>query len=357
MKFLLLSALIVISQLSFAQNHKLSKELVDHIEKRVELGLNASVAICVVDEKGTTFHSFGNKTMDGEKINEHSVFEIGSISKVFTTTILAKFIKAGKIKLSDPVSSFFPNENFDLSYDNRQITIGHLADHTSSLPRMPNNFNPSNPANPFSDYDEKLLYEFLSEINLSREIGSQFEYSNLAVGLLGFILAEIDQTTYDQLLQKHILDPLKMNETMTVLNSSSKENLAVGYNGVHEVANWDLAILTGAGGIKSTTADMAKFMSLHLGLETNKLSSAAKLTHKKRHDKVNSRTSIGLGWFLMSIGGKQIIAHDGATGGYKSSMALDVAGKKGGTYTNELKRKSRSYYRIFNGRLRIASID
>ena len=114
-----------------------------------------------------------------------TVFEIGSITKVFTSLILADMVERGEVKLDDPVSKFLPASVTVPSRNGRQITLLDISMQISGLPRMPNNMKPADPENPYADYDPAKLYEFLSGYTLQRDIGEKYEYSNLAVGLLG----------------------------------------------------------------------------------------------------------------------------------------------------------------------------
>jgi hypothetical protein len=115
--------------------------------------------------------------------------EIGSISKVFTCTVLADMVLNGEVKLDDPAETYLPAEVKVPSRNDTKITLEHLATHTSALARMPTNFRPADPGNPYADYTVENMYEFVSGYTLGRDIGERYEYSNLGMGLLGHILS------------------------------------------------------------------------------------------------------------------------------------------------------------------------
>ena len=301
---------------AFAQKKELPEDVVASIKSRIEFGLIPSIVIGVVDKDGMHFYSFGTKTVGGEPVDEHSIYEIGSISKTFTATLLADNIVKGKMKVDDPISKYLPASVKVPTYKGGgpPITLGNLSDHTSSMLRMPTNMPESDPTDPAADYTPELMYAFLSSYELPREVGSEYEYSNFAVGVLGQIQALAAGTSYEEALTSVITSPLKMKETAITLSPKMKENLAVGHSMGMPVNNWDLNSMQGAGGIRSSAHDMLLYLSANLGLTKSQLSKAMELTHTPRHDKAGRQ--IGLGWFIAKGSLGDIYAHGGGTGGY-----------------------------------------
>ena len=212
--------------------------------------------------------------------------------------------------------------------DGVEITLGHLSDHTSSLPRMPDNFSPADPNNPYADYTADDMYDFLATVELTREIGSEYEYSNLAQGLLGYILARKAGMSYSELLQNRITGPLKMKETKVVFDKRMMKNLAVGHDAGGEVSNWDLGVLAGAGGIRSSVHDMLMFLQANMDLTPSPLSDAMKLSHQERHQMAGN-DGVGLGWHIIHSSEGDFISHGGATGGYRAFTAFNKKTKTG----------------------------
>jgi len=318
MKTTLLFLFILVSIISNGQtNVKLPVELLKSIELRIKEGASPSIVIGIVDKNGTHYFAFGNKSINGAPADEHTIYEIGSISKVFTATLLAQQVLDGKLKLDDPVKKFLPDSVKVPSRNNVEITLGNLSDHTSSLPRMPTNFAPKNRGNPYADYTVAQLYSFLSGYTLTRDIGSAYEYSNLAQGLLGHILALNAGMPYEELMIKTIGKPLGMKETKITFDSKMKKNLAIGYNQGKEVENWDLPTLAGAGAIRSSAFDMLKFLSANMGIMKSKLLPAMNMTHQVRHNKAGD-ARVGLGWHIVKGKNGDVIWHNGGTGGYRT---------------------------------------
>ncbi len=295
-----------------AQSPTISEAVKENIKFRVDNGVNTGIVVGIVTPEGTEYFSYGVKSLKtNELVDENSVFEIGSISKTFTGLLLADMVEKGELNLDDPLQSILPEGITAPTRNGESIKLYQLSTHTSSLPRIPSNLIMENPANPYADYTEKQMYHFLNNYELTRDIGSELEYSNYAVGLLGHLLAAKHEITYEELLMQSITKPIGMDNTRINLTSKMKENLAKGHNGGIEVENWDLPTLAGAGGIRSTAVDMIKYISANLNLEKSSLSSAIQITHQNIDNEL-----VGLGWFIMEKEEDTIIWHGGLTGGY-----------------------------------------
>src|SRR5215470_11566316 len=122
-------------------------------------------------------------------LDADTVFEIGSITKVFTALLLAEMVGRGEVALDDPAAKFLPERVRMPEYQGVPITLLDLATYTSGLPRMPNNFAPKDPTNPYADYTADQLYDFLSGYKLAYTPGKHYEYANLGFGLLGHVLS------------------------------------------------------------------------------------------------------------------------------------------------------------------------
>ena len=308
---------------------ELPEEVYKNIEQRIENGANTGIVVGTIDANGTNYYNYGVKSLKtNEPVNENSIFEIGSISKAFTGILLADMVLKDKMKLDDPLQKYLPEGITAPTRNGEAIKLINMANHTSSLPRMPSNFNPANPANPFADYSEAQLYDFLQNYELPRDIGSQYEYSNYAMGLLGHILAFQNNMTYEKLLAQVITKPLGLENTGISLSDNMKNNLAIGHNGGVEVENWDLTTLAGAGAIRSNAVDMLKFLAANMGLEQSELYPAMQLSHKNSR-KEGGEPIVGLGWHTMVFDDMEIVWHNGGTGGYRTFAGFVKGGDKG----------------------------
>src|SRR5690606_3515037 len=169
---------------------------------------------------------------DGDSLrlsdNREKVFEIGSISKVFTSTLLANFVLEGKVKLDDNIG-----DHLEVPVkDDTRITFRSLANHTSGLPRVPSNlFFLASPDNPYKDYDESKLESYLGEhLSLSSSAGVKSEYSNLGVGLLGYTLEKVSGEDYQSMLESYIFTKYGMVNS-TTRRDDIADKLVAGMNG------------------------------------------------------------------------------------------------------------------------------
>jgi len=259
-------------------------------------------------------------------VGADNVFEIGSVTKVFTASILAGMVIRREVRLDDPVAKYLPSLTRIPSRNGRQITLLDLATQSSGLPRMPSNFTPRDSTNPYADYSVQQMYAFLSGYQLTRDIGASYEYSNLGVGLLGHALALKAGTSYEQLVTRRILTPLQMKETAITLTPALRARLALGHGGDgHVVPNWDLPTLAGAGALRSTAADMLTFLVANLDSTRAPLSQTLQQTHGERHATDNPNLKIGLAWHILSRPAGTIVWHNGGTGGYRSFIGFDPA--------------------------------
>lgn len=254
-----------------------------------------------------------------------TIFEIGSVTKVFTSLLLADMAQRGEVALTDPAAKYLPAGVKMPERGGRAITLVDLSTHTSGLPRMPSNFQPKDPANPYADYTVSDLYRFLSTCQLTRDIGSQFEYSNMGGGLLGHVLARRANTDYEALVRARITGPLGMNSTGIALTPEMKARLAVGYNArLEATSNWDVPALAGAGALRSSANDLMTFLAANLGFAKSPLAPAmASMLAVRRPTGAPGLGEIGLGWLVTKPSDAEVIWHNGGTGGYRSFIGFN----------------------------------
>lgn len=298
----------------------IKEKVVDRIKNGYSVG---TVVVFFHDGKEEYFtYGFSDST-HRQPITKKSVFEIGSISKTFTSLLVADLILKGKVKLDDPIEIHLPDSLKIPSFKGARITFADLATHTSGLPRMPELADPKDENNAFADYTDEKLYAFLGSYNLTHAKG-KFEYSNLGVGLLGNAAARISGKTYEHLLQDVICKPLGMHETST-LNSSPY--LTAPHVGTMPASHTDLGAITGAGGIRSSAEDMLRYIKLEMGLIPSSLLPAMKLTQHPLRD-AGKNMKIGMGWHLVPNNGDTIVWHSGATTGYRTFVGFSLNSKR-----------------------------
>lgn len=289
------------------------------------------IVVGLVDEKGARVITYGKPGQDSKQaLDGNTVFEIGSVTKVFTATLLADMVERGEVSLNDPISKYLPKTVRTPTRDGKEITLFDLATQTSGLPRLPTNFERKDPQNPYADYSVDQMYAFLSGYSLTRGIGEKYEYSNLGVGLLGHILTLRAGTDYETLVRKRICEPLRMSDTKIKLTPEMLARLATGHNqALKPVPNWDLPTLAGAGALRSTVNDMLKFVAANLGLTKSPLLVAMQKAQQSQRETGQPDLSIGLNWHILKKFDSEIIWHNGGTGGYHSFIGFDKKNRKG----------------------------
>jgi len=287
---------------------------------------NTQISLAFINGENVTY--YGLKRQNDSIFylsNYQDIFEIGSITKVFTANILAKSVIDNKIKLNENI-----NDYLNIKFKNDiSISFKSLANHTSGLPRMPSNFEQEaySSDTPFKHYDDNYVKDYLTnfmEIN-NKDIGNS-KYSNLGMGLLGFTLTNIYNLNYQELYEKYIFSKHNMKNTTFNIDLVNK-NLVKGLDAEgNYTSNWDIASLSGAGGILSNVEDLAKYGIAHF----NKSNSDLMLMTKKTV-KVDDRTDTGLGWSIINSkkSGNKWHWHNGGTGGYSSSMVIDIKNSVG----------------------------
>lgn len=302
-----------------------------------------SIVIGVVSPNGTEVYSYENVSKENNtKVNGNSIFDIGSITKTFTTALLMDMVKRDLINLDDPIEKYLPENVVVPTYDEHLITIENLATHTSGLPDFPTNWNRN------QIYTNEQVYSFLSNTTLQSEPGVFANYSDFGVGLLGHILALKSGTSYESLVRDRILNVLGMDSTGVAMNSTFvtyhdliKSRLAIGHSGGEEIGlEFIPEALQSAGAMYSTVNDLMKCLSANLGLIDTKINDILQETQLIRSEyqqppatrataelfssnKSLSASYVGLGWFIDTNLGEEIIQHSGSIDGYSSFIGFN----------------------------------
>ena len=307
----------------------LSDSVKKTIRENVDNGKHQALFVGIVDEGNVDYYYYGSTAKDERPIDENTIFEIGSVTKVFTTLLLADMVENGQIDLSDPIDKFLPDDVVIPSKNGKKITILDLATHTSGLPRFPDDF-PVLDSNTMHEYDREKMYDFLSSVEISREIGSQYEYSNIGVSLLGHIISLQAGQEYEKLVKERILDNFGMESTCIKQCSGLRDQFAKPHSFGNQVGELNLSKdMVGAGEIRSSGKDMLVFLSHAMGLKESSLKNSFELAQTANH-KIDDTLSVGLAWHITQNEDKRkIIWHNGATNGFASIIGFDPESNQG----------------------------
>jgi CubicO group peptidase (beta-lactamase class C family) len=312
-------------------DNSLSTELDKKVEAVVQPfmfeGKTVGLSIGILKDGKTYFYNYGEtKKGNGQTPSSKNLYEIGSISKTFTGILLAKAVTENKIRLNDPVNKYLPKNIPVIKFGNDTLKIVHLSNHTSGLPPLPDNFGATDLINPYKDYDEKKLLEYLKHASLSRKPGEKLEYCNLAVGLLGYILQQVNKMSFEKMATNYITSKAGMTDTRQFLVKKDSALFVQGYNeSILPQSQWDFKALAAAGSLRSNAEDMLKYAALNLEATDNKLLKAIILSHQPTFE--DGQQKIGLNWFIQNWGWGPVLFHGGATGGYRSLLAINAKTK------------------------------
>lgn len=306
-----------------------TQEVIDIFQPMVDDDNTVGVAVGLIRPGGEKqMFFFGEKTRgQGDTPDANTLFEIGSITKTMTATVLADMVRKGEISLDDAVENYLPEVNNFPNYNGQKITFKHLANHTSAFPRLPDNLQRTNnfdPNQPYLNYGKELMIEFLGDYVLPYPIGSQEEYSNFGVSLLGYTLAKIKGKPLEELFQEIIFDELAMT-TATTLVPANYDNVAQPYDeDLNAVEMWNMSEATlGAGGVKASLKDMMQYLEANLGYGNSDLNNTLALTHETTQT-LNPPFNVGLAWtnFYNQADNTTLTWHNGGTAGTVTVMGF-----------------------------------
>jgi len=353
--FAVLSPALAMAQ-QFPADDDLRLMLRYHVEDQ---GIPGMVMGVLEPDGSTRIVSYGSAGPETKPLGPKTLFEIGSITKLFTATILADMVAKGEVALDDPISKYLPDGVTTPTRGGYEITLVDLSTHHSALPRLPDNFDPADRTNPYADYTVDQLYTFLSTHQLRRDIGLEFEYSNIGMGLLGHVLELAADKSFPDLVQGRILDPLDMTATTFAHDG---EWLSKGHNAEGVVVPyWTISTspIAGAGGLQSNSEDMLKFLKANVGEPTNGLERAMRDAQVLQRQ-IDDDTGIGLNWTVQDRGDIKVFGHGGGTAGFNTRLGFDPSNGAGfivlanGDYSDDIGPDMLQYGRIQHAEVEVA---
>ncbi len=295
-----------------------------------------ALMVGVVKGDSANIYTFGQKQPDqpGQPTAD-SYFEIGTLTKVFTTAMFQDMINKGQLDPEAPANHFLPDSIHLSSKGDTPVQLKHLATHTAGLPRVDEEYFYERSRdiirvsqNPYKNYTEAKLYQFVDEVTLLAEPGEELRYSNVGMALLGNILERVTKVSYDSLAEQYT-EQMGLSKTKIHLASSTRERyLLPAYNRRQQkVPYWDFKAMAPIGALKSTPSDMLRFLRISMGQINTPLTAPVQQAQRVRDSgslKQMDGIGVGYGWFRSSrtIRDEQITWHNGQTGGFSSFMAF-----------------------------------
>lgn len=303
--------------LLFSQSDSLDMKLLSSLPDETE------IAIGIYNKGDIQKYGWINvKNQLFSKENSHNLFELGSITKVFTTITALSIMQKHDLDLNSAALEYYPDDELR---KNDVTTFKHLMTHTSGLPKLPSNFIWSVvrcPSDPFYHYCEKRMTRYLKNISFSSN--EEFQYSNTGMGLLGTLISEIEKTSLDTLMSEEVFENIKMPSTSLGISENQYGNVTGNLGSTKKPKGiWKFSDATaGAGNLYSNIDDLTKF--LQFIFQTDPQNDILQLILKMEEEQVlinkNERMGLGLRIFKNN---STIYYHGGITKGFKSLLAYN----------------------------------
>ncbi|NGX28397.1 MAG: Beta-lactamase [Candidatus Anoxychlamydiales bacterium] len=293
-------------------------EIENIMKECVDGGHTQGMVIGIIKEDGTKFYKYGQMAVDDSTpIDENAIFETGSITKIFTSLLLAQMVRNGDVKMDDPIEMYLPKGVKVPQFNGKKITFDHLATHSAGFDYMPENFIMSDMYNPFRGYSVESLYDYLSNYELDYEPGTQYKYSNVCVGLLSHILSLLTNKEFEELVTERLLKDLQMDSTIVNILPEMEKRFPKAHMRDKIVPHWKCEVFEGAGALHSTPKDLARFIEANLGFYKTDLYPLLKEACQSRGSQEVPYLDVGHEWNISYQYKPEMIYHGGATGGHQ----------------------------------------
>ena len=299
------------------------------------------VGVVTPDGKTQTF-GYGRTGGPGDANppDGNSLFQIGSLSKLFTETLFVRLMQEGRLRYDDTVRGILPT-NIPVSVDAGRLTLYQLATHTSGLPREPFTLGQLHSfvdymitgRNLYAHLTVPYLLEYLRDCHPRPKEPGEYVYSNFGAGLLAYLIQQKTGRPATDLIVEKICRPLNMTNSVFTLDPGQQNRLTVGHVGNqawgksanHPLAPWDMGdLMQPVAGMYSTANDLLIFAKANLGLLPTPLAAALAATHQEQVK--TARGGESLGWIIYKYDPEQqtITFKDGVLSGYCAYIGLNL---------------------------------
>jgi len=328
-KYILITVLLLAANITFGQIPIDSIKAI--IQREVANKRSKSIIVGIVDANGRQIFAAGQLSDTDNRLPDgNTIYEIGSITKVFTSLSLADMSLKKQLSLTDPLSKFLPKTVKTPVKNGKEISLLSLSTHRSGMPRFPYNVYPKNLDDPYADYTVNKLYEYVANFEPPSDIDSKWRYSNVGYGVLGTVLTIVSHKNFETLITDSICKPLNMNNTVITLTAKQKSNLALGHAETGTAVGLTaLGAIEAGGALRSNVNDLLTFAEANMGFIKTNLFPAMELTHVLQAKKDGNDTYTTMGWTLANDNGQNLLFKDGGMPGYSTFIGIDQKNKIG----------------------------
>jgi len=297
-----------------------------------QLHISPGIVVGVLDSQGKRILAHGSDdSTAGKALDGDTVFDIGSLTKLFTALLITDMAARGEMRLGDSIAKYLPADVHVPDFGGRTITVQDLATYAPGLPDWPEDMAPLSAEKPFPDYSVMQLYASLSGRKLLLAPGTQYIYSNFGYGLLGVIAARHAGMDFESLVMSRICKPLGMESTRVALTPDLRLHATPGHDQkLARVRNWTLpATFAAAGAFRSTANDLLRFLEAAMAVKRTSLSAAFAEMLRVQRPADQPNTNAAAGWFVTRSHGDSLIWKDGGTLGYASFLGYSTVNHQG----------------------------
>lgn len=267
-----------------------------------------SVSIALYNNgKEFTYHYGEQNPNKKNPPTDITLYELASVTKTFTGTMVAKAVLDGKLALDDDIRDYLPQEYPNFEYNEKKITIKDLVTHTGGFPNFPPSME-----------NKSEFWKGLHEIELDIEPGTEFNYSNTAPEITAYILEKVYGRPYQNLVKEFIFKPSHMSSTRFVLNARDRELLIQGYNEDKEPQeHYQNNLWGGIAGIYSNTKDLLKYIKYQLNDSIPEVQESHRNFFSTQHD-----FDIGYHWNIVELQDEICYRHHGGIWGMQNWLMI-----------------------------------
>lgn len=301
------------------------RAFVEHVQARIESGEYVGMIVGFIDGDDTYVQSFGTISRESDKApDERTMFEISSVAKTFTATLLAKAATDSTLALDDPADRYLAPDASLAPFEGHSISLLDLAAHQSGLPYMPEDITPRDPPNPYAHTTRGDLLAAINSFTPTSQAGTGYSYSAFAYGVLALVLERVYDDDFFTLIERDVTAPLGMRDTVLSLNEEQKSRLATGYTPEGDVAvPFDQGVFRAAGSMYSSLNDLMIWLGANMSPDLSPMPDALELAQEIH----NELGTIALTWHRTE--GFDERSQFGTANGYRAYVGFLADGSKG----------------------------
>jgi len=285
------------------------------------------MAAALVSHRNYQVFCYGRERLANDrKVSGETLFEMGSVTKIFTALLLTGMARDRMLAIDDPAEKHLPGDLKLPERDGRRITLADLATHTAGLPRFPPMDGSIFEA--MHSYSLAELKSWLAEFKLPRTPGSDWEYSNLGYALLALAVSHRANRSYEELLTQRIFAPIGLKNTF--LRPPAQARLAEDHDArLNPMPSWDGGIFAPAGGLWASIEDLARFVQAVMPGSGSPLEASAQLLLHTRRPARAAGGQQALGWEVLPAREGDYVSKDGVVGGQCATAVFDPVRRRG----------------------------